>query len=413
MPKSASDRPPPPCSANTEARAPANGSPLEILLIFLRLGCTCFGGPIAHLGYFRAEFVQRRQWLTEQAYTDLVALAQFLPGPASSQTGFAIGLMRGGLLGGLAAWTGFTMPSAVLLVLFAYGAGSIASSHAGVGLLHGLKLVAVAIVAQAVMGMARTLCPDRIRASIATIALIVMLIAPWSVFQVGTILAGGIAGWFLCRGEGDPAGDYFVLPISPRFGAACLIAFFVLLAISFVPVRSGAIMLFDAFYRSGALVFGGGHVVLPLLRNAVVVPGWVSDNVFLAGYGAAQAVPGPLFTFAAYLGVVARVAPGGIFGALIALVAIFVPGILCLLGTLPFWRVMSGHPTTKAAMRGTNAAVVGLLGAALYNPVWTSAVQTPVDFAIAATGFVLLVAWRAPPLLVVLLSALAGVALSE
>ena len=299
-----------PSPVTTEPQARANGSPLEILLIFLKLGCTCFGGPIAHLGYFRAEFVQRRQWLTEQAYTDLVALAQFLPGPASSQTGFAIGLMRGGLLGGLAAWAGFTLPSAALLVLFAYGAGSIASSHAGAGLLHGLKLVAVAIVAQAVMGMARTLCPDRIRASIATIALVVMLIAPWSILQLGTILAGGIAGWLLCRGEPGPQADRLVMPVSPRFGVVCLVAFFLLLAVSFMPVRAGAVALFDAFYRSGALVFGGGHVVLPLLRNAVVVPGWVSDNSFLAGYGAAQAVPGPLFTFAAYLGAVAGVAPG-------------------------------------------------------------------------------------------------------
>jgi chromate transporter len=413
MSKSASDQPAPSSSVIAEPLAPATGSPLEILLIFLRLGCTCFGGPIAHLGYFRAEFVQRRQWLTEQAYTDLVALAQFLPGPASSQTGFAIGLMRGGLVGGLAAWTGFTLPSAAILVLFAYGAGSIAGSHVGVGVLHGLKLVAVAIVAQAVMGMARTLCSDRIRASIATIALVVMLIAPWSIFQLGTILAGGIAGWLLCRGEAGPQTDRLVIPVSPRFGAVCLAAFFLLLAVSFVPMRAGAMALFDAFYRSGALVFGGGHVVLPLLRNAVVVPGWVSDNSFLAGYGAAQAVPGPLFTFAAYLGAVAGVAPGGILGALIALVAIFIPGILCLLGALPFWHALSLHPAAKAAMHGTNAAVVGLLGAALYNPVWTSAVQNPTDFAIAAAAFVLLVAWRAPPLLVVALCAVAGVVLSE
>jgi chromate transporter len=390
----------------------AGHSPLEILLIFLRLGCTCFGGPIAHLGYFRAEFVERRQWLTERAYVDLVALSQFLPGPASSQTGFSIGLVRGGLLGGLAAWTGFTTPSAVLMVLFAFGAGSIASSHAGAGLLHGLKLVAVAIVAQAVMGMARTLCPDRVRASIATVALIVMLVAPWSVFQVGTIIVGGLAGWMLCRGETDAVSDSITMPVSRKLGAACLVAFFVLLAFAFLPIGVGALALFDAFYRSGALVFGGGHVVLPLLRNAVVVPGWVSDNTFLAGYGAAQALPGPLFTFSAYLGAVARIPPGGVAGAAIALVAIFVPGILCLLGTLPFWHELRAKPAAQAAMRGTNAAVVGLLGAALYNPVWTSAVLSPADFAVAATGFVLLVVWRAPPLLVVVLSALAGVGLS-
>ncbi len=384
----------------------------EVLLVFLRLGCTCFGGPIAHLGYFRAEFVERRKWLTERAYVDLVALSQFLPGPASSQTGFGIGLMRGGLLGGLAAWVGFTMPSAILMVLFAFGAGSIAGSHIGAGLLHGLKLVAVAIVAQAVMGMARSLCPDRARASIATVALVVMLLAPWSLFQVGTIVVGGLAGWMLCGGEVDSTPDDVAMPVSRKLGVVCLAVFFVLLAIAFLQVRYGAVTLFDAFYRSGALVFGGGHVVLPLLRNAVVVPGWVSDNTFLAGYGAAQAVPGPLFTFSAYLGAVAGIPPGGVAGAAIALVAIFVPGILCLMGTLPFWHQLRSVPAVQAAMRGTNAAVVGLLGAALYNPVWTSAVQSPADFAVAATGFVLLVAWRAPPLLVVVLAALAGVGLS-
>ena len=412
MSESAPYQPDPSLSAGTKAAARPTGSPLEILLIFLRLGCTCFGGPIAHLGYFRAEFVERRTWLTEQAYVDLVALSQFLPGPASSQTGFGIGLIRGGLLGGLAAWTGFTVPSAVLLVLFAYGAGSIANSHTGAGLLHGLKLVAVAIVAQAVMGMARSLCPDRVRASIATVALIVMLVAPWSIFQIGTILAGGIAGWLLCGSDGDAVHDGFAMPVSRRFGISCLVAFFALLVLAFVPVPAGPLALFDAFYRSGALVFGGGHVVLPLLRNAVVVPGWVSDGPFLAGYGAAQAVPGPLFTFAAYLGAVAGISPGGVLGAVIALLAIFVPGVLCLLGTLPFWHGLRTKPAAQAAMRGTNAAVVGLLGAALYNPVWRSAVQGPQDFAVAATGFVLLIIWRAPPLLVVVLSALAGIGLS-
>ncbi|HBK06911.1 MAG TPA: chromate transporter [Acetobacteraceae bacterium] len=392
--------------------SPAGNSVLEIFLVFLRLGSTCFGGPIAHLGYFRAEFVERRRWLTERSYIDLVALAQFLPGPASSQTGFGIGLMRGGLPGGLAAWIGFTMPSAILMVLFAFGAGSIADSYLGSGLLHGLKLVAVAIVAQAVMGMARSLCPDRTRASIATVALIVMLIVPWSLMQIGTIVVGGIVGWMLCRGGVDSAPDDMTMPVSRSLGIACLAAFFVLLAIAFLPVQAGAVALFNAFYRSGALVFGGGHVVLPLLRDAVVVPGWVSDNAFLAGYGAAQAVPGPLFTFAAYLGAVAKGAPGGVTGAGIALIAIFVPGILCFLGAVPFWHALRARPGAQAAMRGTNAAVVGLLGAALYNPVWVSAVQSSADFAVAATGFILLVVWRAPPLLVVFLSAVAGGALA-
>ena len=385
---------------------PPAGPVLEIFLVFLRLGLTSFGGPVAHLGYFRAEFVERRRWITERTYGDLVALAQFLPGPASSQTGFGIGLMRGGLAGGLAAWIGFTLPSAVLMVLFAFGAGGIAGVPLGAGLLHGLKLVAVAIVAQAVMGMARSLCPDRTRASIAAVALVVMLFAPGAPIQIGTILVGGVAGWMLCRGDAGAVPDDMAMPVSRRFGAICLTAFFVLLVVALLPVQPGALALFDAFYRSGALVFGGGHVVLPLLRDAVVAPGWVSDGAFLAGYGAAQAVPGPLFTFAAYLGAIA--VPNGLAGAAIALVAIFVPGILCFLGALPFWHALRARPGAQAAMRGTNAAVVGLLGAALYNPVWIGAVRTSADFAIAASGFILLIVWRAPPLLVVCLATLAG-----
>jgi chromate transporter len=385
---------------------------VEVFLAFLKLGVASFGGPIAHIGYFRAEFVERRQWLSERAYVDLVALTQFLPGPASSQTGFGIGLMRSGISGGLAAWIGFTMPSAILMVLFAYGAGSIAALPWGAGLLHGLKLVAVAIVAQAVMGMARSLCPDRPRASIAALALILVLLAPGSLGQIGTIVFGGIAGWIVCRNETEATPDDIEMPVSRKVGVACLVTFFVLLALAFLPMQGGAVALFSAFYRSGALVFGGGHVVLPLLRNAVVVPGWVSDNAFLAGYGTAQAVPGPLFTFAAYLGAVASVPPSGVAGAVIALFAIFVPGVLCLLGTVPFWHELRERPHAQAAMRGTNAAVVGLLGAALYNPVWTSAVQGSADFAIVVSGFVLLIVWGALPLLVVLLSGLAGVGLS-
>jgi chromate transporter len=388
---------------------PARLAPIAILAAFLKLGVTSFGGPIAHIGYFRAEFVERRKWLSERAYADLVALSQFLPGPASSQTGFGIGLMRGGYLGGLAAWVGFTAPSAILMVLFAYGAGSIADSPTGAAVLHGLKLVAAAIVAQAVLGMARSLCPDRERASIAALALILMLLVPGSLSQVGTIVLGGIAGIFVSRAPTDTAPDSIAIPVSHGVAIISLVVAFALLAVAFVPAR-GVLALFDAFYRSGALVFGGGHVVLPLLRDAVVAPGWVSDSSFLAGYGAAQAVPGPLFTFAAYLGAVANVPPGGASGAIIALVAIFLPGLLCLMGTLPFWHTLRARPNAQAAMRGTNAAVVGLLGAALYNPVWTSAVQTPADFAVAATGFILLIAWRAPPLLVVILSAIAGLA---
>jgi chromate transporter len=390
------------------------GSPAKVLLIFLKLGLSCFGGPIAHIGYFRDEFVVRRRWLDDQAYADLVALCQFLPGPASSQVGFSVGLMRAGYLGGAAAWTGFTLPSAILLVLFAYGAGNLHGAI-GAGLLHGLKLVAVAIVAQAVWGMARTLCPDRERASIAAVAALIILFSGSSIAQIGAIAFGALAGLWLCR-DGQPVqSGHVVVPVSRRVGIAALIVFFVLLAglplLRNLGAGSGA-ELFDAFYRSGALVFGGGHVVLPLLREAFVTPGWVSDDTFLAGYGAAQAVPGPLFTFAAYLGAVANPSPHGVPGAILGLIGIFLPGILVLLGALPFWDALRNKTGAQAMMRGVNAAVVGLLGAALYNPVWTSSVHARGDFAIALTGFVLLTAWRAPPLVVVIVSAVGGVLLA-
>ena len=392
------------------------GPALEVLATFARLGVTSFGGPVAHLGYFRAEIVERRRWIDEQTYADLVGLCQFLPGPASSQTGFALGLMRGGYLGGLAAWAGFTLPSAVLLVLFAYGAPGLSGSAAGAGLLHGLKLVAVAIVAQAVWGMARSLCPDRQRASIATLALVVALFAPTSLGQVGAIALGGLAGLRACRAApGAPVATpppMPDMPVSRRAGAGFLALFAALLLL--VPMLRGlgtGVALFDAFYRSGALVFGGGHVVLPLLRDAVVTPGWVSDGAFLAGYGATQAVPGPLFTFAAYLGATIQGPWGGLVGATVALVAIFLPGLLLLMGILPFWGELRSRPGAQAALRGVNAAVVGLLGAALYDPVWTSAVLRSSDLAAALVGFVLLVAWRAPLILVVCLGAAAGLGL--
>jgi chromate transporter len=388
------------------------GAASEVLLIFLRLGLTCFGGPIAHIGYFRDEFVTRRRWLDEQAYADLVALCQFLPGPASSQVGFSIGLMRAGYRGGLAAWTGFTLPSAIALVLFADGAAAL-GGPLGNGLLHGLKLVAVAIVAQAVWGMARSLCPDRERATIAMVAALMVLFGTAAAAQIGAILLGAIAGLWLCRAESRSAAGYLAMPVSRRAGTAALAAFFVLLAgLVLLPGHLPGLGLFAAFYRSGALVFGGGHVVLPLLREAFVTPGWVSDDSFLAGYGAAQAVPGPLFTFAAYLGAVAKAEPNGIAGAAVGLIGIFLPGILILVGMLPFWDAFRVRPGAQAAMRGVNAAVVGLLGAALYNPVWTTSVKTPADFAVALVGFVLLTAWRAPPLLVVAISALGGMALA-
>jgi chromate transporter len=390
------------------------GSPLEVLLVFFKLGMICFGGPIAHIGYFREEFVVRRRWLDEQAYVDLVALCQFLPGPASSQVGFSIGLLRAGYRGALAAWFGFTLPSAVALVLFAFGAGAL-TGPAGTGLLHGLKLVAVAIVAQAVWGMARTLCPDRDRASVAVVAALIILFSASSIAQIGAILFGGVAGLWLCRRAPAVAAGHITMPVSRTAGVVALMAFFVLLV--GLPILrdmgiSPGIALFEAFYRSGALVFGGGHVVLPLLREAFVTPGWVSDNTFLAGYGAAQAVPGPLFTFAAYLGTVVAPSPHGVTGAMIGLIGIFLPGILILLGTLPFWDSFRQQNGAQAMMRGINAAVVGLLGAALYNPVWTSSVNTPGDFAIALVGFVLLTVWRAPPLLVVVISAIGGIALA-
>jgi chromate transporter len=389
------------------------GSAWEVLRVFAKLGFTCFGGPVAHIGYFRDEFVVQRRWLDDSNYADLVALCQFLPGPASSQVGFSIGLMRAGYTGALAAWVGFTLPSAALLVLFAYGAGAL-SRGIGDGLLHGLKLVAVAIVAQAVFGMARTLCPDRERASIAVVAALIVLLASTSIVQVAAIVCGAVAGLVLCRGVPMTETSNLSLPTSQRASVAAFVAFFVLLlGLPLVANAFGSkwVDLFGAFYRSGALVFGGGHVVLPLLREAFVAPGWISDETFLTGYGAAQAVPGPLFTFAAYLGAVAEPSHRLLVAA-VGLIGIFLPGFLVLLGVLPWWSKLRQRTTAQAAMRGLNAAVVGLLGAALYNPVWVTSVKGPADFAIALVGFVLLQVWRAPPLLVVILSACGGMALS-
>ena len=392
-----------------------SGSPVEVLLAFLKLGLTCFGGPIAHIGYFREEFVVRRRWLDEHAYADLVGLCQFLPGPASSQVGFSIGLMRAGYLGGLAAWAGFTLPSAIALVLFAYGASAL-SGPIGIGLLHGLKLVAVAIVAQAVWGMARVLSPDRERASIAVVAALIILFSTSTLAQIAALAMGGVAGLWLCRAAPQPTTGHIAVPVSRTVGVVALLVFFLLLV--GLPVLRGlglwpGVALFEAFYRSGALVFGGGHVVLPLLREAFVTPGWVSDDLFLAGYGAAQAIPGPLFSFAAYLGAVVRTSPNGVVGAALGLIGIFLPGLLILVGTLPFWDTLRRRAGARAMMSGVNAAVVGLLGAALYNPVWTTSVKTPGDFAIALVGFVLLTVWRAPPIIVVIIGALGGIGLAQ
>jgi chromate transporter len=390
-------------------------SPLEVLRVFLKLGLSSFGGPVAHIGYFREEFVVRRGWLDDATFSDLVALCQFLPGPASSQVGFSIGLIRAGYLGALAAWIGFTMPSAIALLLFAYGATAL-GGPAGLGLLHGLKLVAVAIVAQAIWGMARSLCPDRQRASIAGMATLIVLFSTSSGGQIAAILFGAIAGLWLCRIPAPASAGAIVVPVSRSVGIASLVIF-VLLLVGLPLLRglgsSPGVALFDAFYRSGALVFGGGHVVLPLLRSAFVAPGWVSDDTFLAGYGAAQAIPGPLFTFAAYLGAVAEPSPHGVTGAAMGLIGIFLPGMLILIGTLPFWETFRARSGAQAAMRGINAAVVGILGGAFYDPVWASSVKTTGDFGVALIGFVLLIMWRAPPLLVVVIGAVAGVALAQ
>jgi chromate transporter len=390
----------------------ARGSPFEVLTVFLKLGCSAFGGPIAHLGYFHEAFVVRRRWLDEAAYADLVALCQFLPGPASSQVGFGIGLLRAGPLGALAAWTAFTLPSAILMTAFAFAAAAMTGRIAQ-GAIHGLKLVAVAVVAQAVFGMARSLTPDARRAGIAVAAVVVVTFASAMVGQLAAIGFGALAGLILCRSSEAGAPSDHVFRVSRPVGLTALAAYLVLLiggpALA-AATGDRALVRFNAFYRSGALVFGGGHVVLPLLKQAVVDPGWVSPDAFLAGYGAAQALPGPLFTFAAYLGAAAHETPNGVVGAALGLVAIFLPGLLVLLAALPFWTELRTRPTAQAAMRGANAAVVGLLASALYNPVWTSAVLDPVDFASVLVGFVLLTAFRTPPILLVSLGLAAGVA---
>ena len=386
------------------------GSPGEVFRAFLKLGLTSFGGPIAHLGYFRDELVVRRKWLDESAYGDLVALCQFLPGPASSQVGFALGLKRAGPLGALAAWTAFTLPSAILLMIFAASAAALEGDVAQ-GVLHGLKLVAVAVVAQAVWGMAKSLTPDRQRAGIALLALVLVTLLAGAFGQVAAIVLGGAAGLVLCRGEAQLGPGEVAFGVSRRVGIAALGVFVALLL--GLPVLAGladfhALDVVDAFYRAGSLVFGGGHVVLPLLESETVVTGWVSRDAFVAGYGATQAVPGPLFTFAAYLGAVGSLPPNGAIGGLLALVAIFLPGLLILVAALPFWDVLRRRPLAQAGMRGANAAVVGILAAALYDPVWTSAVLRPLDFALAAAGFVALVQFKAPPWIVVLTLAVVG-----
>ena len=390
-------------------------SPWAVFWIFLRLGLTSFGGPIAHLGYFRQELMVRRQWLTERSYADLVALCQFLPGPASSQVGIALGLSRSGYAGALAAWAGFTLPSAVVLMLFAQGI-----THYGdalpAGVLHGLKVVAVAVVAQAVWGMARNLCPDVPRITTMVAATCAVLLVPSVWVQVGVMALAAAVGLRWCKPPPGQAHDPLPMAIGPRAGAFWLALFFALLI--GLPLWAGAsahqtLALVDAFYRAGALVFGGGHVVLPLLQAEVVPTGWVGNDAFLAGYGAVQAVPGPLFTFAAFLGAAMQQPPTGWLGGVVALLAIFAPSFLLVLGALPFWERLRGHTRTQAALAGTNAAVVGLLLAALYQPVWTSAIHTPPDFGLALVAWVALMFWKWPPWLVVLGSAVGGAVLAH
>ncbi len=384
-----------------------------VFLTFLRLGLTSFGGPIAHIGYFRDEFVVRRKWLDERAYADLVALCQFLPGPASSQVGIAVGMSRAGLPGAFAAWIAFTAPSAIALILFGFGVlqfGDTVNS----GALHGLKVVAVAVVAQAVWGMARSLCPDAQRATLAVLATIAVLAVSSPFVQVGVILVGGLVGWAFLRADALVDHVDMGVRVKRRIAIAALSLFFIaliglpLLAAAF---PSQTLALVDSFYRSGSLVFGGGHVVLPLLQSEVVPPGWVSNDAFLAGYGAAQAVPGPLFTFAAYLGTVMNSEPNGISGGLICLLAVFASSFLLVIGALPFWDSLRRVSAVQNALLGVNAAVVGLLLAALYDPVWTSAILSPADFALALVAFTLLVFWKTPAWLVVILTALGGWAL--
>ena len=387
------------------------GSAAEVGAAFFVLGCTSFGGPVAHVGYIRAECVDKRGWLGDDDYADLVALCQFLPGPASSQIVFAIGMQRAGLLGALAASVGFLLPSAVMMIAFAYGLGALGElRHAG--WLHGLKIAAVAVVAQAVWAMGVKLCPDRPRATLCMLAAAVTLSFQGALGQIGVILGGAVIGWWLFRGLPAPQRPAAAARVKGHSGALlALLAFAVLLvAPRLLAVATGdrTLAVFDALYRPGALVFGGGHVVLPLLREAIVPRGWMTDDAFLAGYGAAQAVPGPLFSFAGYLGTVTSGGHHAWLGGVGALLAIFLPGWLMVAGALPFWGQLRAKAWIQAALRGANAAVVGVLLAALYTPVLTEGVKNPRDAAAAVVAFGLLERWKTPPWAVVLLTAAAG-----
>ena len=401
-------------SPESSTRVVTSDSAWSVFLVFLRLGLTSFGGPIAHLGYFREEFVARRQWLSERSYVDLVALCQFLPGPASSQVGIGLGLSRAGFSGAVAAWAGFTLPSALMLVLFAKGMSTWGSAFPS-GLLHGLKIVAVAVVAQAVWGMARNLCTDVLRVTIAAFSACAALLWPNALGQIGVIVCAALVGLMLLKTTQRQAAESLAISITKKVGAISLVVFFSLLfglplLMQFWPSQTLA-MVHD-FYQAGSLVFGGGHVVLPLLQAATVPNGWVANDTFLAGYGVAQAVPGPLFSFAAFLGASMNVQPSGWVGASVCLIAIFAPSFLLVIGALPFWEQLRHSSRTQAALAGVNAGVVGLLLAALYNPVWTSAILAPQDFGLALIALVALMFWKAPPWLIVLGSGLIGWLLS-
>ncbi|RKP58121.1 chromate efflux transporter [Cohnella endophytica] len=382
---------------------------MEILGVSAILGLTSFGGPIAHLGYFHNEYVRRRKWMDEKNYADLVALCQFLPGPASSQVGIGIGITRAGILGGIAAWVGFTLPSLLAIVCFALLLKGFDIGNTG--WIHGLKIVAVAIVAQAIAGMGKKLIVDRNGATIAVLATTLTLAWQTSLSQISAILVAAALGLFLFKPiEIADVPDIHV-PMKRSVAGFCLLLFFVLLfALPLIRelTSSSWIAMFDSFYRSGSLVFGGGHVVLPLLEREVVTAGWISREDFLAGYGAAQAVPGPLFTFAAYIGAVME----GWRGAAVATIGIFLPAFLLVAGALPFWSSLRKSPKIQGALRGINAAVVGILLSAFYHPIWTSSILASQDFALACILFVMLVFWNVPPWIVVVLGALGGILIS-
>lgn len=379
----------------------------EIFVTFLRLGCTSFGGPIAHLGYFRAEFVERRRWLSDAAYAELISLAQSMPGPASSQVGFAIGLLRGGWLGGLAAWTAFTLPSAAVMLAFAFGQ-ALLTGRRGAAVLRGLELVAVAVVAQAVLSMRRTLAPDLPRIAIAVLGFLLVLVSPPQAGTLVAIAAGALAGFLLLRHAGSNSTNHSAaapappLQLTRRSAHLALTLFVALLAASFLPAHTTACSLLAALFRIGALVFGGGHVVLPLLASAIAQNHWLTPSAFFAGYGAAQALPGPLFSIGAYVGAAARPSAHPLLLGLAALVALFLPGLLLMAAVLPYWRTLRQQPRISAALAGINASVVGLLAAALYQPLLITAIHALPDVLIAVAAFLLLVHWRTPPWVIVL-----------